>query len=1563
MTKKFTNKTSYSLLKTNPKLTGNIKLVVDSKGDIFIETIDASPELTRNKYKRVKLDINNDWSSAVYDLFNSGSIPESIFFGIKEDEDFYSIKTDYSKQYYTNYQQGAEPKISKLYNEQISYFAPLWLEPNDIPEHFAIFKINEPVSVSTKNETQSFSEDIENKIYNTNYFNQFGATGESDYFYETILSKAKLHKVFDMGPDSIIGSYLSKHINDPKVPQSSLTIDWNLNKQSTVNGISLKKSGFTNESFNLFSEAFPVDRTITEFDNLITNQFSKNGVVHPNIINLEFLFDDESNNEYEVSRYFGVYFNKNDISKFKLDSEAFYDKKYTNLPQNKDISSKYDVDVLSDSNIALENSNGIKLFVDYENDYKLLSSDIKGENFLPYIYSTDGLFYDINNNVDWESNEIILKDTSINTQDLKGYTKESLGIIPATKTNQEGRSYFEFTIQGTTNSFELRIRDVDEDSIDFDINKVFIGDFGIPAGTFIGNKFSLAGLPDDISNAVVGAINDYSEKDEDFNVLAITKFNKVIVFTRGTNAYWNNYEYLMFSDDANFVNVINVPYNTFINTSVYNADRAANLPIELPSFKDYNTIVSGATSMFVTPSQHILRQNFIGGNDNEKNRIRISKEFVSYFNNNLFLKTQDWYSQIVSICAYLDEPIFQNGKIVNFDDIDSYMTINSDSNIWVSPGAYCELYDVETNKVGLMSMYPIKQFDVDQFRSDYGKDGDGYIQKLKDNYIAKGGTASGATASGIQNSLKSFEEHGFKRLGGKLDEATGSIKQIQNEYDRLLENELPQLSIKGRIIPYINKWVYDDDGLDVRENNYRLNSNSAFSYDNFVPSNVNVLPDFRFFTHEWYYLQEYPPYLTTKEKIDSFSYFENKIIIGATGLADVNNDYFTNYFTQYKVDDKSFPKKSKYSIISGGNENSYGETFFRGAKIKFKRRVENIQGLNFNIENIGVYPSSEFNDYKFSAVLTNDTNKAIGYNLIENKKFKTITMFIEANLDDYYLSRGPIPSGATMGELFLDRTLLYTIQDKYNSTGNFADISISGAISPFIELSNGSLIANFTKIPAAVDGGTNYVINGLSNSDTDSLPNFDNEIIPDENGTYNKIEIEISTTAKIVIDNIISVTKNTITAKTFLLITAGTTNEIQENYINLYPTPTQCLSKMPIYLSGGFNAFIGILQDLSFASIYDKVNNGSPDISYTTINEDGSITKDTFIIEFELYSTNAKSDYLKTKGILFNGVKNSNFKPIGQETTALENTYVSTMYRFNGKYNPKVKDVVLFKDVYGATGDTKFTPEIVEKLRFTNTQFFSTYPGFALYKQLYINKINEQNPFTVLDLNIDSALRPEFWKLGEISLDKQDSYIFRSCWDSNYHRRYVSKINYERLPGYIEPKEVSSFLASTIMNIPEELKLEMYTFTDQILNSNFDITITRNSGNTISGVLNNTKKLVDSIRPNLVALFEKYVNYKFNFNQLDTLNDDIDRYIKTNILPRYFANNVYAYIKYSSKVSNEPLIVNNLTEQQLLIDGYIKLENIKFIKESFNEFDYNFIFSKPSDKSVTLAFFTNISIV
>ena len=396
------------------------------------------------------------------------------------------------------------------------------------------------------------------------------------------------------------------------------------------------------------------------------------------------------------------------------------------------------------------------------------------------------------------------------------------------------------------------------------------------------------------------------------------------------------------------------------------------------------------------------------------------------------------------------------------------------------------------------------------------------------------------------------------------------------------------------------------------------------------------------------------------------------------------------------------------------------------------------------------------------------------------------------------------------------------------------------------------------------------------------------------------------------------------------------------------------MDKIPIYQKGGYNAYKGLINDISFATIFDKVNSGSPDINYITVDEVGGTAigaTNTFLIEFEDYSTNVKADYITTEPIIFNGLANTNFEPIGSKTIGLNSTYFSTMFRFNGNYNPKVNDVIYFSEDF----DTKFTDAIRKQLRFTNTNFFSTYPGFGLYKQLYINKINEQNPLTILDLNKESALRPEFWKVGEISIDKQDSYIFRSCWDHNFHKRYESKTDFTSFPGYIEPKEVGSFLASTIMNIPDDVKIEKY--------GSSNIVIDTNSNNVISGQIKNTQELIDKINPSLKPLFDKYVNSSYNFQKLDTLDDDIERYIKTNILPRYFSREIYAYVKYSSKLSNEPVLETSKTEQELILDGFIRLENISFVQQKFNDFDFNFTYNKPSDKNVTLAFITKVTTV
>ena len=44
-------RSSFGLLRTNPKLTTNIKIIGDSNNKVYLESIDADPILSKAKYK------------------------------------------------------------------------------------------------------------------------------------------------------------------------------------------------------------------------------------------------------------------------------------------------------------------------------------------------------------------------------------------------------------------------------------------------------------------------------------------------------------------------------------------------------------------------------------------------------------------------------------------------------------------------------------------------------------------------------------------------------------------------------------------------------------------------------------------------------------------------------------------------------------------------------------------------------------------------------------------------------------------------------------------------------------------------------------------------------------------------------------------------------------------------------------------------------------------------------------------------------------------------------------------------------------------------------------------------------------------------------------------------------------------------------------------------------------------------------------------------------------------------------------------------------------------------
>ena len=80
----------------------------------------------------------------------------------------------------------------------------------------------------------------------------------------------------------------------------------------------IKNGGFCSLSSDIYNDIVLDDKTILEKDNIITNKFSNLGVVHPNILNLEFMFDDDDNEDFVINRYMGFYVSEAELTKFRI---------------------------------------------------------------------------------------------------------------------------------------------------------------------------------------------------------------------------------------------------------------------------------------------------------------------------------------------------------------------------------------------------------------------------------------------------------------------------------------------------------------------------------------------------------------------------------------------------------------------------------------------------------------------------------------------------------------------------------------------------------------------------------------------------------------------------------------------------------------------------------------------------------------------------------------------------------------------------------------------------------------------------------------------------------------------------------------------------------------------------------------------------------------------------------------------------------------------------------------------------------------------------------------------
>jgi len=287
----FENK-SQVVLRTNPDLTSNVKLVVDSDGSLYLDSISANRVLANKRYKKYSLDQNGHYA---YDLakFYKDTPTDKAFETLRRDSDN-SVYREYEKQYEEQYQYGARLNDSKLYQDNVKFTAPLWLD-KELPGYFVVYRIDEPIS----------------KVALTDSYSGINAR------VMQMLKNATIVKVFDMGKESKIGKYLNNYVNDAKFPSAPLTISFDRADKTSWNGIDLVKGGFTSKGEYIYTDLVERDRQEILNNQFITEGFKRNKMVCANLINMEFIFDDPTVEAYDVNRYVGFYVRAHEEGGFK----------------------------------------------------------------------------------------------------------------------------------------------------------------------------------------------------------------------------------------------------------------------------------------------------------------------------------------------------------------------------------------------------------------------------------------------------------------------------------------------------------------------------------------------------------------------------------------------------------------------------------------------------------------------------------------------------------------------------------------------------------------------------------------------------------------------------------------------------------------------------------------------------------------------------------------------------------------------------------------------------------------------------------------------------------------------------------------------------------------------------------------------------------------------------------------------------------------------------------------------------------------------------------------------
>jgi hypothetical protein len=1494
------DKASFQLVRTNPKLTTNVKLVVDSSDNLYLDSFNANTDLSNNIYKAFNIDPNSSYEKDVFKFYSQRNLPSSIAYSVFQKNNDIAVLPEYDDQYENFYAGGAESVSSESYKEDLGILAPIWLE-EQIPDYFVIFRTNGPANVNLVNKDSS--------EYDIQY------TTSANRFSQDILENSTIVKTFDLTAKSNIGKYLRNYRSNPLFPQSSLFVS-NLSDEPVLfRGISYEKGGFVEKGDLLFDVFSKQEKTIIETEYLISSGFERNAVICANLINLQFLFNDEYADEYSINRYFGIYVNAQSEGSFYLDSNAFYlnrlaEKQYPRITSADQISN------ITNEKLVVSNTNGVVIYAD-PNSIETVTGFPNPQrtsevNSFLYVKDKYDNFHTLKKGSNFLVDSLRLSDLKTDLGAFTGLDFPPSSSIEAEKLSNKGSAgfYIQINSGSVRNGLNIEFYDGSTKTHTIACNS----SVATTPGKSNQYYFNGNGSAVDIANSILGAINYYTIDSRFFSACIVG--NKIVIYSRFTGSRFNRLGFKITETDS-----------TITTYPSYTADQLIK---------------------------------FIGGSDDYNSRVKVITVAKDRFPEKLY-KAGENIASYVSDGLYLEEPTKDsNGNIIGFSNIETYSTIIFDKvGVEVSSTGTLSSYTEFKPEFGRLSIFPVRDFDFDFYSQQYSQMGElAEEHDFYNEYVLENGVLVPVEESSYPQIVNFYENGGFSELQpilrkeGQLD--IQQNQEILSEYDRLFENYNKNLVLPSRTVPYICKWVYDEYGKDVRQRAYRLNYSPALGIYNFSPSDKDFTQNPQAFTHEWYYLSKVPDYFDQLSLLESWSYF-NETVNDNQGTSlgffqNVQTDNFTNYFVVDNLHntlyDAYFDKQIRYSRFNEGNSANFSEAFFRGVKVIGKRRAESTVNIDYNLSDIKFTDPAYFNDYKFAAILIpNRPDKPDRQiKVIENKKWKTITLAIFLKVDYEEILPG--------NDLdVIDRTLLYCLKDKIspNNDGDFIPQTSGGDYLYEDSIMNGAINFAASKFNIA---GQYYVIKGTFSSGG-VAPNFTQDIKLGPDGKYNDIEFIISSGPDAGFYQISGIT-DVINSSTLY----ATTVTKDGSPFNLPYVPFDVLnftSATYYVVYGGFNAFISIMSSASFASISSAINNGDPNVVYESVEADGTLNYDQFTLELRSQDFFMKSVYLDpirdpNKPTSFN-LQNT----IGYELSVSDNSRVVPFFRHGGRFNPKFVDVFKFLDPYLAEetdntasqggNDLIYKEKVFDLMRYKNTQLDPTFVYFGIVRNYFYHKVNSTNSGGILELSGTSSFQSLYPLIDEIAINKRDFYIFSSSWDPGYFVTNLTKSKTELSPGTYSSLEKKAFYGSKYLKVPQSFLLE------EFLSSEYSVSEVDNK---ISVFVNVQAAMIRYFYNKISSLFEKYVNPKYTLFSQASVKEYTESYIKKNLLPLYKIENIELYIKESRLVQPDDFTPLEVSNANKTAEGLRPVKNFTVSFKDPSQFNLDLIYIKKSGFSISL---------